>query len=148
MAHRPDSAARREPVAGADRRRHPRAQLDLVVRLRFGSIDQFLSAHAQDVSIGGMFLRGQHAGPRGALREVGQLLALQFDAGNERLIEGLGKIVRVVQPAEPGGEGGVGIQFVNLDPASLELIEAIVSGTFRAADAASGSAGGAGAGDK
>ena len=123
-------AAKSAPRTAADRRRYPRAQLDLVVRLKFGSLDHFLSAHAEDISIGGMFLRGEHAGPHGALREVGQLLALQFDAGGERLLEGLGKIVRVVQPEEAGGVPGVGVEFVNLDAESTALIEAIVRGNL------------------
>jgi len=109
-----------------ERRRNPRAQLDLVVRLRFGSVDEFLSAHAHDISLSGMFLRGQHVGPGGARREIGQLLALVFDAGDERLIEGLGRVARVVTEDELGSIPGIGIEFMNLDAHSLATIQAIV----------------------
>lgn len=98
-----------------ERRRHQRAPLDLQVSLRFASVQQFLSAHAGDVSEGGMFVRvqGDHQ------HRVGQLVALQFDAGNERIVQGKGRVVRI----EPGG---FALEFVELDETSRKLIEMIV----------------------
>ena len=98
-----------------DRRRSPRALVeDLHVGLRFDSVQQFLSAHAGDISEGGMFVRmdkPQH--------EIGQLVVLRFDAGKERIVQGTARIVRVE-------ESGIGLQFVDLDATSRKLIEMIV----------------------
>ena len=111
---------------GEEKRRWPRAPVELAVRMRFESVREFLDATAEDLSVGGMFLRSQHFGPGGQLREIGEVLALQFDAGNRRVVEGLGRVVRVIGPGAPGVVPGVGIEFVELDEAGRRLIEAIV----------------------
>lgn len=109
------------------RRRHERAHIDLVVTLRFESVQEFMDAKAGDISLGGMFLRSEHAGPGGELRTVGQLLVLNFDAGNQLVVEGLARVVRVVTPDEPGMVAGVGLEFLDLDARSQALIEAIIA---------------------
>ncbi len=97
-----------------DRRRSPRAPVDLQVGLRFDSVQQFLCAYAGDISEGGMFVRVDSAG-----HEVGQTVTLRFEAGNERIVEGTAKVVRV----EPKG---IALQFVALDDRSRRLVEMIV----------------------
>ena len=114
-------------AAQASQRRFPRARIDLVVTLRFQSVQEFMDAQAEDISVGGMFLRSEHAGPGGQLRTVGQLLVLKFDAGNQRVVEGLARVVRVVSPDEPGMVAGVGVEFLDLDERSQALIEAIIA---------------------
>ena len=57
-----------------DRRRHQRATVDLQVSLEFPSVQQFLSA-------------------------CGEGLTLRFDAGKERIVHGTARVVRV----EPAG---------------------------------------------
>lgn len=131
-APKSESAAEPESAPKPDttetgRRKFPRARIDLVVSLRFQSVQQFLDAKAEDISVGGMFLRSEHAGPGGQLRKVGQLLVLKFDAGNQRVVEGLGRVVRVVTPDEPGMVAGVGIEFLDLDERSTALIAAIIA---------------------
>ena len=99
-----------------DRRRSPRAPVeDLHVGLRFDSVQQFLSAHAGDISEGGMFVRMD----KPQQHEIGQLVVLRFDAGKERIVQGTARIVRVE-------ESGIGLQFVDLDATSRKLIEMIV----------------------
>ncbi|MBS2024898.1 MAG: PilZ domain-containing protein [Deltaproteobacteria bacterium] len=115
-----------QSLTAEQRRRHPRARIDLVVSLKFASVQEFMDAQAQDISVGGMFLRNQQIGPGGQVREVGQLLALKFDAGNQRVVEGLARVVRVVLPEETGMVPGVGVEFLDLDDRSRALIEAIV----------------------
>jgi c-di-GMP-binding flagellar brake protein YcgR len=110
-----------------NQRRFQRAHVDMVVQLRFGNVQQFLDATAEDLSVGGMFLRSEHAAPGGQLREIGQIISLQFDAGARRVVEGLGRVVRVVTPDSPGVVPGVGIEFVELDDRSRQLIETIVA---------------------
>jgi len=125
------SAARLTPPEGSprlspdeeERRRHPRAPVDLLVGVKFDSVQHFLAVYAEDLSESGMFLRSEHAGP---LREPGQTMELRFDAGNRRIVEGRARVVRVLEPTAPGRPGGIAIEFIDLDPASRKLIEAIV----------------------
>ena len=107
--------------AGDEKRRHPRAALSLLVQFRSTTFEDFLAHYSVDLSVGGIFLRTD------APRPEGTLLYFQFtlDDGS-RLIEGLGRVVRVNPPA-PGRVAGMGLEFVNLDPASAELIADIVA---------------------
>ena len=91
-----------------ERRRHPRAELDLHVSLRFPSVQEFLSVYAGDISESGMFIRGWEEGVDGKPRLVGELLTLRFDAGEERIVQGTARIVRIVQ----GKESGIGSESV------------------------------------
>ena len=97
-----------------DRRRHRRAPVDLPVSLRFSSVQQFLSACAGDISEGGMFIRtGAPA------HEVGELVTLQFSAGEERIVQGTARVVRA-------DATGIGVEFVDLDETSRRLVEMVV----------------------
>jgi len=119
----PEGSPRLPPPGEEERRRHPRAPVDLLVGVKFDSVQQFLAVYAEDLSESGMFLRSEHAGP---LREVGQTVELRFDAGNRRIVEGRARVVRVLEPSAPESPGGIAIEFVDLDPASRQLVEAIV----------------------
>ena len=105
-----------------ERRRHPRAPVDLQVGLKFDSVQQFLAAYAEDISESGMLLRGDHAA---AVREIGQELELRFDAGNRRIVQGRARVVRV-DSGDAASTPGIGIEFVELDETSRKLVEAIV----------------------
>ena len=118
----PEGSSRLSP-GEEERRRHPRAPIDLLVGVKFDSVQQFLAVYAEDLSESGMFLRSEHAGP---LREAGQTLELRFDAGSRRIVEGRARVVRVLEPSAPGSSAGIAIEFIDLDPASRKLIEAIV----------------------
>ena len=127
MADVPDKpAADAEGSEGENRRRHPRAAIDFAVQLKFGSVRDFLSAHAEDISLSGMFLRSAEAFAGGELGELGQVVRLQFDAGNRRVVQGTGRVVRIVAANTPGAVPGVGIEFLELDAQSRALIAAIV----------------------
>ena len=115
---------------GSERRKHRRAPIVLVVRLRFSSIDQFLEAHARDISKGGLFIEGEQETASGAAREIGQLLSVQFNVGAEHLVEGVARVVRVVPPGSLSAMPGIGVEFLNLDELSAELIESIVRNTL------------------
>lgn len=107
--------------SGADRRRFPRASLQLLIQYRFDSFDDFLAEYSVDISVGGMFIRTDKP------HEEGSFVYLQFALKDgSRLIEGLGKVVRVNPPGE-GGISGMGIEFVNFDAESMALIEEIVA---------------------
>ena len=105
-----------------DKRRHPRAGMDLQVSLRFPSVQEFLSVYAGDISESGMFIRGWEEGVDGKPRQIGGTVTLRFDAGEEKIVQGTARIVRIVQ----GKESGIGVEFVDLDATSRKLIEMIV----------------------
>jgi c-di-GMP-binding flagellar brake protein YcgR len=83
-----------------------------------------MNATAEDLSVGGIFLRSQHFAA-GEVHELGQLVTLQFDAGNRRVVQGVGKVVRVVRPGH-GVIAGVALEFVEIDETSQRLVAAIV----------------------
>jgi len=97
-----------------ERRRHPRAPVELQVSLRFASVQQFLAACAGDVSESGMYIRTD-----AAQHQPGELVSLQFDAGHERIVHGTARVVRT----DPSG---IGVEFIDLDETSRKLIEMIV----------------------
>jgi c-di-GMP-binding flagellar brake protein YcgR len=109
-------SAEETPPPG-DKRRHARAQVDLQVSLRFSSVQQFLSAHAGDISESGMFIEGGGLGE--GFHEIGQVVLLRFDAGRERIVQGKARIVRT-------DKAGIGLEFVELDESSRKLVEMIV----------------------
>jgi uncharacterized protein (TIGR02266 family) len=109
---------------GVDQRKHPRAPLGLLVQYRFDTFEAFMSEMAVDISLGGMFIRTDEP------RELGSLVYLQFALQDgEKLIEGLGRVVRVNPKGGPGTPG-MGIEFVNLDEQSHELVEQVVRGNM------------------
>lgn len=111
----------KKPPAGQNRRRHPRAKLQLLIQFRFDTFDEFLAEYSVDISSGGMFIRTQTP------REEGSFVYLQFALRDgSRIIEGLGKVVRVNPPGIAGREAGMGIEFVNFDEESLAIIRSIV----------------------
>ena len=97
-----------------ERRRHERAPVELRVSLKFPSVQQFLSVCARDISESGMFIRLENPQHR-----VSEVVTLQFDAGSERIVQGTARVVRI-DPA------GIGVEFVELDYISRQLVEMIV----------------------
>lgn len=119
MAKKPRKAKKSQAPA-EEKREHPRVSLELQVQCRVESFHQFMDEYSNDISLGGMFLKSRDPKP------VGSLLHLKFSTGDGRkLIEGLGRVVRV-RPPGSGGIPGMGIQFVNLDPESRRFIEEVV----------------------
>ncbi len=107
-------------MTGKERRVHPRVLTPLLVHYRFPSRADFLKQYASDISRGGMFIRTDDP------CQVGQVLCLQFvleDGG--KLIEGSGTVVH----ANTGERAprGMGIEFLNLEPESVALIDDIVA---------------------
>ncbi len=110
------------PQGSENRRKHPRVPLQLLVQYRFDTFEDFLAEYSVDLSSGGMFVRTTTP------REEGSFIYLQFALRDGlRLIEGLGKVVRVNPPGDPDRVPGMGIEFVNLDPDSQALIDEIIT---------------------
>jgi len=107
----------------ADRRAAPRTDVSLLIQYRFESFEAFLSEYATDLSATGMFIRSDEP------REVGSLVYLQFTLKDgSKLIEGLGKVVRVIAPpGTPQHPAGMGVHFMNFDTESQKLVLQIVN---------------------
>ena len=102
--------------SGSDRRKHPRVPLNLLVQYRFDTFDEFMAEYAADLSEGGLFIETDEP------REVGEMIYLQFALRDgTRLIEGLGRVARIVPP-EGDDPGGMGVEFVSLDGDSQDLV--------------------------
>lgn len=106
---------------GAEKRRHPRTPLNVLVQFRFDTFDEFLAEYSLNISPGGIFIRTD------APREEGAVIYLQFTLRDgSKLIEGMGRVVRV---NPPGGDAkhpvGMGIEFTNFDEESMALIAEI-----------------------
>lgn len=118
-----------EPDETSDnRRKHQRVPLSLLVQYRLNSFEDFLAEYSHDISLGGMFIRTEEP------REEGSMIYLQFWLNDgSKLIEGLGKVVRVNPPGDPKKPAGMGVEFLNFDEDSMSLISEIVE-TRRVAD--------------
>jgi len=106
-------------MATNDRRIHARLPLNLLVQFRLHDMNEFMREHAANLSVGGMFVRSRTPHPEGSM------VCVQFRLEDgAKIIEGLAKVVHVNPPdhAVPG----MGLEFVNLDAASQELIDRIV----------------------
>lgn len=105
---------------GSERRRHRRTALHILVQFRFDSFEEFLAEYSVNISPGGIFIRTDEPGEQGAI------LYLQFSLKDgSRLIEGMGRVVRVNPPGDPQRPAGMGIEFVNFDEDSMALINNI-----------------------
>ncbi len=108
-----------EDTLPENRRKHPRSPLEMLIQYRCDTMEEFLSRYSLDLSPGGMFIRTDDP------REEGELVFLQFYLNDgEKLIEGLGRVVRVNEPGGPA-TAGMGIEFVNFDEDSMTLIQEI-----------------------
>ena len=111
---------------GADQRRAPRSPLSLLVQYKLDALDEFMAEYSADISIGGMFIRTDEP------REKGAMIYLQFTLKEGlKIIEGLGRVVRVNPPGHE--DPGMGVEFVNFDAESMALIEEIVAQKLAAA---------------
>ena len=105
---------------GRERRAYPRLPLEMVVQFRLHDLNEFMRDYAANLSQGGMFIRTREP------RAEGSLLYVQFRLKDgASLIEGLARVVHVNGPDQP--IPGMGLEFVNLDAKSVELIDRIVT---------------------
>jgi molecular chaperone DnaK len=114
----------------SDKRGGERQPVPLLVRLPYGSVDEFVERFAINMSRGGIFLRARD--PRD-LRPVGTILSLEIRIQpGETVLRAVG-VVRWIQSPEPAASGkpplapGMGIQFTKLDEASRAVVDRMVA---------------------
>lgn len=107
---------------GAEKRKHKRTSLSILVQYRFNTFEDFLAEYSVNLSVGGIFIRTDHP------KEEGSIIYLQFSlADGSRLIEGMGRVVRVNPPGVKDRIAGMGIEFLNFDDESMALVEEIIA---------------------
>lgn len=111
-----------EGNGGSDRRKHERVPLSILVQFRLNSFEDFLAEYSVNLSSGGIFIKTDQP------QAEGSIIYLQFSLKDgSRLIEGMGRVVRVNAPGQAGRTAGMGIEFLNFDDESMQLIEEIIA---------------------
>ncbi len=114
-------------MAGEQQRQDPRAVVDLEVRYR--SAQEFKAAYSTNISGGGLFIRTQQPLP------LNQPLRIRFS------LPGLSRylVIHAVvvwtnpHPSRSSYPSGMGVKFVDLDPAVKEIISRYVKERLAAA---------------
>ncbi|MBP9112950.1 MAG: TIGR02266 family protein [Polyangiaceae bacterium] len=106
-------------------RRDPRAKIvNLNVRYKSATVDDFIEDHSWDVSRGGIFIKTTTPFAQGTL--------LKFEirlADNESAISGVGRVVwrREVPDASAEKPAGMGVKFIKVEDKSKAVIDKLVS---------------------
>ena len=111
---------------GPERRRFPRVQLALTVRLRFASAEAACDCRTVDISEGGVFIRMDRPRPEGTA------IRLQLMVGDRELSIG-GVVVRSIRPGE-GAAPGIGVLFTELRPEDRSFVQQLVSDGLKRPD--------------
>lgn len=108
------------------KRKHERTDLSLLVQYRFNTFEDFIPDYAVNLSPGGMFLNTEDP------REVGSVIYLQFSLKDgSKLIEGMGRVVRVIPPGTGNQTPGMAIEFTDFDEEAQAFIRMICQGKGR-----------------
>jgi molecular chaperone DnaK len=108
-----------------EKRREPRVEATLALRLAFGSVDEFIERYALNISRGGVFVRTRDPTPAG----TPVAFDLQLQSG-EHVIRGRGVVAWTTPPSAPGEPPrapGMGIRFTQLDHESRALVDLVVA---------------------
>ncbi|MFZ5445452.1 MAG: PilZ domain-containing protein [Myxococcota bacterium] len=92
------------------------------INREFASVEQFINEYVMNLSRSGVFIKSDDPLPVGT--QVNLRFTVIFD--DLETIEGVGEVVRRVEPGTPGQVPGMGVVFVELTQVSRELIERIL----------------------
>jgi hypothetical protein len=106
--------AAESPDDPANRRRHPRVDLALLVQYRFGALEEFRTDYALNVSVSGMFIATNEVRPPGT-RVFVQLTTKD----GRHFLQGEGRVVRAA-------DGGYAIELVGFDADARAVLDALV----------------------
>jgi uncharacterized protein (TIGR02266 family) len=99
-----------------------RTDVRRTINHEFSSVEQFITEYVMNMSRSGVFIRSEEPLPVGT--HVNLRFTVIFD--ELEIIEGIGQVVRVVDPGTPGQPAGMGVVFIELTQVSRELIERIL----------------------
>jgi hypothetical protein len=101
-------------VEYANKRKHPRVDVPLLVQYRFGALEDLRTEYAINVSVGGMFIATSEAKP------VGTRVFVQLTTKDGlHFLQGEGKVVR-------NGDGGYAIELVGFDADAQGVLARLV----------------------
>jgi uncharacterized protein (TIGR02266 family) len=106
-------------------RKDPRARvLNMTVRYKSATVDEFIENHSHDISRGGIFIKTRSPFPAGTL--------LKFEvriAEDQKLMHGVGRVVwrREADRAEESFPAGMGIKFIKTGEGATDLINQLVA---------------------
>ncbi|WP_437573028.1 TIGR02266 family protein [Sorangium sp. So ce887] len=107
-----------------DTRKDPRARvLQMTVRYKSATVDEFIEHHSHDVSRGGIFIKTPSPFPAGTL--------LKFEIrllDEQAVIAGVGRVVWKREPAQGSDAhpSGMGVKFIKIDEKSKAVITRLV----------------------
>lgn len=111
----------------SDKRLQPRRAVGLLVKLRYGDVDEFAQNYATNLSDGGMFIRTRTP------QAVGTLVRFKVElASGLRVLQGDAIVRWVSDGSDPSRPPGMGVAFTRLDPASRALVDAMLHGASAA----------------
>ncbi len=102
----------------ANKRRHPRVNVALLVQYRFGALEDFRTDYALNLSRSGLFIETDEVRPLGTRVFV----QLSTRDGNH-LLQGEGRVVRNV-------DGGYAIELVGFDAQAQLVLDGLVRETI------------------
>src|ERR1044071_8451630 len=106
-------------------RKDPRARvLNMTVRYKSATVDEFIENRSHDISRGGIFIKTRSPFPAGTL--------LKFEvriAEDQKLMHGVGRVVwrREADRAEESFPAGMGIKFIKTGEGASELINQLIA---------------------
>lgn len=100
--------------ANANKRKHPRVDVPLLVQYRFGALEELRTEYALNVSVGGMFIATQEKKPPGT-RVFVQLTTRD----GAHFLQGEGKVVRA-------SDGGYAIELLGFDAEAQAVLARLV----------------------
>jgi uncharacterized protein (TIGR02266 family) len=109
-----------------------RTPITLKIKFKSGSLDQFIERYSVDVSRGGIFIRTKEP------LQVGTQLKFEFQLQDaSSLIAGEGTVVwiREHDPTRTGVAPGMGVRFDRLQPASMQVLDRILTEKSKRGDA-------------
>ena len=111
----------------SDKRLQPRKAVGLLVKLRYGNVDEFAQNYATNLSDGGMFIRTRSP------QAVGTLVRFKVElASGMRVLQGEAVVRWVSDGSDPSRPPGMGVEFSRLDTASRALVDAMLRGSAAA----------------
>ncbi len=117
-------------TGGSDRRLFRRVPFFRKVQYRFETMEDFRTRFANDLSLGGMFIKTDEPEP------MGTVIYLEFDLQDgSKILSGYGKVVRVNPKDGPAEfDPGMGVEFLKFDDESRVRIKQLVAEKFNNAD--------------
>jgi len=113
------------PTGSSERRIFRRVPFFRKIQYKFESMDAFRAEYANDISIGGMFIKTEAPEP------VGSVIFLEFDLKDgSKILSGYGKVVRVNPKGVPDFDPGMGVEFLKFDEESMTRIKSLVKDRF------------------